>query len=69
MTGCQKCNEKQKATAEKVITHLRTKRPMDWERLVQKYDPQGQFKKRFEAGQKVWRIQSEDQIKIRPKNH
>ncbi|XP_033216188.1 ejaculatory bulb-specific protein 3-like [Belonocnema kinseyi] len=53
VTGCQKCNEKQKATAEKVITHLRTRRPMDWARLVEKYDPEGQFKKRFEAGQKV----------------
>ncbi|XP_012272302.1 ejaculatory bulb-specific protein 3 [Orussus abietinus] len=48
-TECQKCTENQKATAEKVIRHLRTKRPRDWERLVNKYDPYGQYKKRFET--------------------
>nr|AJP61953.1 chemosensory protein [Phenacoccus solenopsis] len=48
-TGCTKCNDKQKETAQKVITHLMDKRPNDWERLVKKYDPKGEFKKRFEA--------------------
>nr|ALG36156.1 chemosensory protein 3 [Sclerodermus sp. MQW-2015] len=47
-SGCSKCNEKQKQTAEKVINHLRTKRPRDWDRLVAKYDPQGEYKKRYE---------------------
>lgn len=47
-TDCSKCNQKQKVTAEKVINHLRTKRPRDWDRLVTKYDPNGQYKKRFE---------------------
>lgn len=47
-TGCSKCNEKQKATAEKVINHLRANRVRDWERLMNKYDPQGQYKNRFE---------------------
>lgn len=47
-TGCDKCNEKQKATAEKVITHLRTKRPRDWERLTAKFDPKGEYAKRYE---------------------
>ncbi|OXU19343.1 hypothetical protein TSAR_003272 [Trichomalopsis sarcophagae] len=48
-TGCQKCNQKQKETAEKVINHLMNKRPADWDRLIKKYDPKGEFKKRFEA--------------------
>ncbi|XP_076751809.1 chemosensory protein 6 [Xylocopa sonorina] len=47
-SGCSKCNEKQKITAEKVINHLRTKRPRDWERLSAKYDPNGEYKKRYE---------------------
>lgn len=47
-TGCSKCNEKQKLTAEKVVNHLKTKRPRDWERLTAKYDPQGEYKKRYE---------------------
>lgn len=50
-TDCSKCNEKQKVTAEKVINHLRTKRPKDWDRLVAKYDPRGEYKKRFENSQ------------------
>ncbi|XP_066590766.1 ejaculatory bulb-specific protein 3 [Prorops nasuta] len=48
-SGCSKCNEKQKQTAEKVINHLRSKRPRDWDRLVAKYDPQGEYKKRYEG--------------------
>ena len=54
-TGCQKCNEKQKATAEKVINHLRINRPKDWDRLVAKYDSQGHYKRRFEAQQAALR--------------
>lgn len=50
-TGCAKCNNDQKAYAEKVINHLKTKRPNDWNRLVAKYDPQRQYQKRFEAQQ------------------
>ncbi|XP_011496192.1 PREDICTED: ejaculatory bulb-specific protein 3 [Ceratosolen solmsi marchali] len=48
-TGCTKCNQKQKETAEKVINHLMTKRPGDWDRLVKKYDPKGEFKRRFDG--------------------
>ncbi|CAK9806583.1 Ejaculatory bulb-specific protein 3 [Anthophora quadrimaculata] len=47
-TGCSKCNEKQKNTSEKVINYLRTKRPRDWDRLLAKYDPNGEYQKRYE---------------------
>lgn len=47
-SGCTKCNDKQKQTAEKVIRHLTQKRPRDWDRLSKKYDPQGLHKKRYE---------------------
>ncbi|XP_076302654.1 ejaculatory bulb-specific protein 3-like [Lasioglossum baleicum] len=47
-TGCSKCNEKQKYTANKVINYLRTKKPKDWERLSAKYDSNGEYKKRFD---------------------
>lgn len=46
--GCDKCNDKQKVMAEKVINHLKAKRSRDWDRLVAKYDPQGEYKKRYE---------------------
>lgn len=47
-SGCNKCNDKQKATAEKVISHLKNKRSKDWDRLILKYDPHGEYKKRYE---------------------
>ncbi|EFN66918.1 Ejaculatory bulb-specific protein 3 [Camponotus floridanus] len=47
-SSCSKCNDKQKATAEKVINHLKTKRSKDWDRLIAKYDPRGEYKKRYE---------------------
>ena len=47
-SGCTKCNQKQKETAEKVIGHLSQKRSRDWERLTKKYDPEGQYKKRYD---------------------
>ncbi|EZA60473.1 ObirCsp6 [Ooceraea biroi] len=47
-TGCTKCNDKQKTVAEKVIGHLKAKRSKDWERLIAKYDPHGEYKKRYE---------------------
>ncbi|XP_016768084.1 chemosensory protein 6 isoform X1 [Apis mellifera] len=49
-TGCNKCNEKQKHTANKVVNYLKTKRPKDWERLSAKYDSTGEYKKRYEHG-------------------
>lgn len=47
-TGCNKCNEKQKHTANKVVNYLKSKRPKDWERLSTKYDSTGEYKKRYE---------------------
>ncbi|KAI7815304.1 chemosensory protein [Rhyzopertha dominica] len=47
-SGCTKCNDKQKQTAEKVIRHLMQKRQRDWDRLTKKYDPEGLHKKRYE---------------------
>ncbi|CAL1687532.1 unnamed protein product [Lasius platythorax] len=47
-TDCSKCNDKQKAMAEKVINHLKTKRSRDWDRLLAKFDPYGEYKKRYE---------------------
>ncbi|XP_050464331.1 ejaculatory bulb-specific protein 3-like [Cataglyphis hispanica] len=47
-TDCSKCNDDQKAVAEKVIHHLKTKRSKDWDRLVAKYDPHGEYKKSYE---------------------
>ncbi|XP_044737535.1 ejaculatory bulb-specific protein 3-like [Chrysoperla carnea] len=47
-TGCSKCNDKQKITAQKVIEHLSTKRSDDWKKLTNKFDPKGEYQKKFE---------------------
>ncbi|XP_046661971.1 ejaculatory bulb-specific protein 3-like [Homalodisca vitripennis] len=48
-TGCSKCTEKQKAATDKVIRHLRKNKSHDWNRLVNKYDPNGEFRSKYEA--------------------
>lgn len=48
-TGCTKCNDKQKQTAEKVMKFLMKNRTKEWERLIAKYDPKGDYKRRYEA--------------------
>ncbi|KAI4483535.1 hypothetical protein M0804_007795 [Polistes exclamans] len=45
--GCSKCSEKQKAGSEKVIRYLINQRPKLWEKLSKKYDPTGEFQKKF----------------------
>ncbi|XP_043271644.1 allergen Tha p 1-like [Venturia canescens] len=47
--GCNKCTERQKSTAEKVIKHLKRERAADWNRLLKKYDPKGEYEKRYQA--------------------
>ncbi|GJQ80143.1 putative chemosensory protein [Trypoxylus dichotomus] len=46
---CSKCTDKQRASAEKVIRFLIKNRTNDWKRLTTKYDPTGQYRKRYEA--------------------
>jgi hypothetical protein len=48
-TGCEKCSEKQKATSERVISHLMKERTKDWERLLSKFDAKGEFRKKYES--------------------
>ena len=48
-TGCEKCSDKQKATSERVIRHLMKERSKDWERLLGKFDPKGEYRKKYEA--------------------
>lgn len=52
-SDCSKCTPTQKRNSKKVITFLRTRRPKDWDALITKYDPQGLFKQRVDAGL-VW---------------
>ncbi|XP_043289911.1 ejaculatory bulb-specific protein 3-like [Venturia canescens] len=47
-SGCAKCSEKQKAGSEKVIRFLVNERPQIWEKLSAKYDPNNEYKSKFQ---------------------
>ncbi|XP_071448260.1 ejaculatory bulb-specific protein 3-like [Hetaerina americana] len=46
-TECAKCTPKQKEGAEKAIRYLMKNKPDMWEELTAKYDPSGEFKKKY----------------------
>lgn len=46
--GCAQCNDKQKASSEKVIRHLVQQRPKDWDKLLKKYDPKGEYRVKYQ---------------------
>ncbi|XP_071448271.1 ejaculatory bulb-specific protein 3-like [Hetaerina americana] len=48
-TECAKCTEKQREKAEKVIRHLIDKKPEMWAQLEAKWDPNGEYRKKYEA--------------------
>ncbi|XP_049832419.1 ejaculatory bulb-specific protein 3-like [Schistocerca gregaria] len=45
---CAKCSEKQKAGTEKVTKFLLEKKPDLWKQLEAKYDPNGEYRKRYD---------------------
>lgn len=44
-SNCSKCTEQQKKGSAKAIMHLQTRKPADWKKLTDKYDPQGNYLK------------------------
>nr|QNL14940.1 chemosensory protein 3 [Aulacocentrum confusum] len=49
--GCNKCDTSKRAIAEKVVRHLQTKRKQEWATLLAKYDPKGEYQKRYNSAQ------------------
>ncbi|GLV40774.1 Pherokine 3 [Carabus blaptoides fortunei] len=47
-TGCAECNAKQEDGARKVLRHLSTKRKNDWNALLAKFDPNGQYYEKYQ---------------------
>nr|QRI42715.1 chemosensory protein 20 [Agrilus planipennis] len=47
--GCSKCSERQKDGATKVVKQIYQKRPDDFKALEAKYDPEGIYRKRYDA--------------------
>nr|AIX97047.1 chemosensory protein 7 [Monochamus alternatus] len=48
-TDCAKCSERQKKGAKKIIQFLVNNKPDLWEQLMAKYDPDGEFKEKYEG--------------------
>ncbi|KAJ8925810.1 hypothetical protein NQ315_009660 [Exocentrus adspersus] len=47
-TGCAKCSEAHKAGVRRVIKYLVENRKDWWDQLVQKYDPNGVYRKKYQ---------------------
>lgn len=47
--GCSKCNARQKAATEKVLRHLIEHKASQWSELQAKYDPRGEYRRRYES--------------------
>ncbi|XP_013105100.2 ejaculatory bulb-specific protein 3-like isoform X1 [Stomoxys calcitrans] len=48
-TECSKCSDVQKKTADKVIKFIRENKKDEWKELIEKYDPEHKYEKRYEA--------------------
>ncbi|XP_026320939.1 ejaculatory bulb-specific protein 3-like [Hyposmocoma kahamanoa] len=48
-TGCEKCTENQQKGTHKVIEHLIKNELPAWKELCKKYDPSGNFRKKYET--------------------
>lgn len=44
---CARCNEKHKEGVRKVIHHLIKNKPKWWQELETKFDPKGEYKKKY----------------------
>ncbi|KAL9913355.1 ejaculatory bulb-specific protein 3 [Glossina fuscipes] len=45
---CTKCTDVQKKNSQKVINFLRANRPGEWKLLLNKYDPSGDYRAKYE---------------------
>nr|CAD7398362.1 unnamed protein product [Timema poppensis] len=52
-TDCSKCSEKQKEGSDKVIHFLIDNKPELWKQLEAEFDPQGEYKKKYNGRQHV----------------
>nr|AJP61955.1 chemosensory protein [Phenacoccus solenopsis] len=47
VTNCQKCSEKQKQGAEKVISYLAKNKPEIWSKILAKYDKNNEYRTKY----------------------
>lgn len=47
-TGCEKCTDAQKKGTDKVIHHMIKNEVPAWKELAAKYDPSGEYRKKYE---------------------
>ncbi|XP_018321499.1 ejaculatory bulb-specific protein 3 [Agrilus planipennis] len=46
-TNCSKCSEKQKEMSDRMVSYLIENRPVYWSQLEKKYDPSGEYTKKY----------------------
>ena len=47
LTECAKCSEIQKKQAGKVMSYIQLYHPDMWEQVLNKYDPEGTYRKKY----------------------
>ncbi|KNC29650.1 Ejaculatory bulb-specific protein 3, partial [Lucilia cuprina] len=47
-SDCSKCTDVQRKNSQKVINFLRANRPGEWKLLLDKYDPSGNYRAKYE---------------------
>lgn len=53
---CSKCTEKQINLIKEVTKFLKERKPDVWQKLLQKYDPEGTYTKRYEELEKQGKV-------------
>ncbi|KAK7873551.1 hypothetical protein R5R35_008794 [Gryllus longicercus] len=48
-TMCGRCTPRQKEGARRAMDYLKQHRPQQWSRLVRKFDPTGEYTRKYEA--------------------
>jgi hypothetical protein len=46
-SGCDSCTENERRASKKVVLHLQQKKPNEWKQIEQKYDPTGEYARKY----------------------
>ncbi|KAL1463661.1 hypothetical protein WDU94_015395 [Cyamophila willieti] len=55
-TSCTSCSDKQRSGSKRIFKFLIEKKPEEWAKLEQKYDPEGIYKSKYQAELKALNV-------------
>uniref|UniRef100_A0A8D9BJ08 Ejaculatory bulb-specific protein 3 n=1 Tax=Cacopsylla melanoneura TaxID=428564 RepID=A0A8D9BJ08_9HEMI len=55
-TSCTSCSQKQRSGSKRIFKFLIEKKPEEWAKLEQKYDPEGTYKTKYQAELKALNV-------------